>query len=159
MTLKLNRKCMPKRLAGLWVLLLLLSGCAPGQSPPAGRARLEIFRASWSPGEGLLPWATAKGTIYLARRAAITSAQVTEARAQAGPSGEYQVALILNPEDRRRLAKLSTGHLGRPLDIMANGRVVAVPRLHSAITKGRALIRGNFSRRQAQELAAALQGR
>jgi preprotein translocase subunit SecD len=56
------------------------------------------------------------------------------------------------------MSSATQGHVGKPLAIVVNGTVVAAPTLRGAIHEN-ALITGDFTRAEADEVAAGLTGK
>jgi len=87
----------------------------------------------------------------------ITNEDVTNARVV--PAGAaFNVAISLTPQGAEKMANATLDHLGRPLAILVNGTVVTAPTLRAAIGQV-AIITGDFTRQEANEIAAGLSGR
>lgn len=93
--------------------------------------------------------------------AAITGADVTEARAALDPySNAPIVRLTLTPDAATRLERLTSANTGRQLAIVLDGRVLSAPVIQSAIPGGEIQITLGYaaSLEQASTLASALGG-
>jgi len=73
-------------------------------------------------------------------------------------TGEAQIMVTLNNEGAARFAKATKENIGRRLAIVLNGQIVSAPRIAEAITGGKIMISGNFTEKEAQELARKLGG-
>lgn len=71
-------------------------------------------------------------------------------------TGLPQVSLIFNDQGRELLAKITKKNLNKPLAIFIDGIPISVPNVQNEITNGQAVITGNFTIKQARELARNL---
>jgi TonB family protein len=156
------------RLAGAaGALLLVLAGTAatvlsampldlPALGVQAGATTLEVRLAELQPGPGLRE-AVLDGSnrrIYMRPDAIVGTADVASASVvEAG--GRYSVNVTFVATASDRLAEATKIHIGRPLAIVLDGRVIAAPTLRSTI-RGAAVISGDFTRSQAERIAAGL---
>jgi SecD/SecF fusion protein len=69
----------------------------------------------------------------------------------------YGVSLQLDSEGARKFDEVAAQHVGEPLAILLDGEVISAPRLETSRYHGRAQISGNFSEKEARELASALE--
>ena len=73
------------------------------------------------------------------------------------PAGAtHHVGLLLTEEGVSKLARLTKQHVGRHVARLMDGRLVSYPRLAPEITKGRAVINGDFSETEARDVAAGI---
>ena len=121
------------------------------------QARLEIRLAEVVPAAGLTV-ATVDGTgqaIYLESSALVTTSDVTQARVLEAEGGRFSVDVTLSDEASQRMSRATAAHIGRPLAILLDGRVVAAPVVRSPIGRS-ALFTGNFTRAQADAIVNRL---
>jgi preprotein translocase subunit SecD len=78
------------------------------------------------------------------------------ATAGAGTTGGWRIAFELNQEGSRRFARITQNNLQKQLAIVLDRRVESAPTIQSAITDGRGEITGNFTEREAKDLALVL---
>ncbi|MEN6625137.1 MAG: M56 family metallopeptidase [Candidatus Sumerlaeia bacterium] len=69
---------------------------------------------------------------------------------------DYVISLKLTAEGQKRFAELTGKNIGRQMAIVVNGRIVSAPIVNEAITGGGVQISGGFSRKQAEEIVAAM---
>ncbi len=153
---------MQKLMLLLAVACALIAGCAVG--PAGSRVSLEIRLATDEPTAGFRP-AHVAGTrhqVYLSPVVELTEAGIKEAvvvRTRRGPA----VGLELGWSAARHLASVTKKHVGDQsatwyLAFIVDGSIVS-----AALIKGktgrRMIVAGDFSEKEAQELAAALSGR
>jgi preprotein translocase subunit SecD len=143
----------------------VLWGCAAGTraapQPDRSGSGFEVRRAEDKPGEGLTE-ATVAGSarkVYLHREAALTGRDVTEARAIVDGTNGPAVEITLTEEGRKKLAKLTEGHQGKPLAILVNGKVLSAPVVRGTISQGKALISGRFTKAEAETIAKGIAGK
>jgi TonB family protein len=84
----------------------------------------------------------------------VTGGDITSARV-ADAGGTYSITVTFSPEGSNRLAEATKSHLGRPMAILLDGRVISAPMLRSII-RGSAVISGDFTRAEAERIAAGL---
>ncbi|MBI2057648.1 MAG: protein translocase subunit SecD [Candidatus Yanofskybacteria bacterium] len=85
----------------------------------------------------------------------LTGARVVFGGAAAGLA-ETQVSLELNSEGARIFKELTEKNLNKRLAIYLDGMPISAPTVQSVIPDGKAVITGNFSVKEAKELAARL---
>ncbi|HZI80620.1 MAG TPA: TonB family protein [Vicinamibacterales bacterium] len=152
--------------SALLVLLLVVAGTAatvlsalPLTLPALGfqgGSSLEVRLAETQPAPGLVETVVPSSNqrIYLRPGAVVTGADVTSARV-ADTGGVYSINVTFSAAASNRLAEATKIHLGRPVAILLDGRVLAAPTLRSII-RGSAVITGDFTRGEAERIAAGL---
>jgi SecD/SecF fusion protein len=70
--------------------------------------------------------------------------------------GAYEVSLQLTAEGARAFERITGENLGKPLGIVLDGQLYSAPVIRSVISDGHAAISGNFSAKEAMDLANAL---
>ena len=107
--------------------------------------------------------------VYVSDQAELTEADLESASVVRDPVADgYQVRGKLNSSASRRLAELTRAYMphgkknprdmGRRLAVVANGRLMTAPIIHTEINGGEFVLCGNFSREEAMSLAASLNG-
>jgi len=152
-------------LSALTVLALVLTGTAgavlsalPLNLPALvlqGATALEVRLAESSPAAGLVE-AVVEGSnqkIYMRPESIVTSADVTRAQVVGAGGGRYSVGVAFTAAASNRLAESTKIHMGRPVAILLNGRVIAAPVVRSMI-RDSAVITGDFSKAEADRIAA-----
>lgn len=120
-----------------------------------GASRMEIRLAETTPGVGLQQ-AKVSGSdqpIYLHPMALATWSDVILARMLEPLGSAYSVAVTFNSEVAARMASATAAHVGRPVAIIIDGRVVAAPIVRAPISDS-AMLTG-ISAAAAQELIEA----
>ena len=130
----------------------------PGAGLPQGpQAQLEIRRASLLPVDAFAA-AAVDGTnqvIYVDSLALVTAADVSSARVLDAVGGRFAVEVNFQEEASARLSRATAAHVGNPVAIVLDGRVVAAPVVRSPIGRS-ALLTGNFTRAQAEAIVSRL---
>jgi SecD/SecF fusion protein len=94
---------------------------------------------------------------YIVKRLPEMSGQgVEEAIARVDEYGRYQIHLNFNDEGKKQFADVTTANVGRQLAIVLDGKLSSAPNINEPITGGTAQISGNFSQREALDLANVL---
>jgi preprotein translocase subunit SecD len=83
---------------------------------------------------------------------AVRSAEVTDNAS----TGKPEVTIELSDEGKELFAVVTREHLNQRLAIVLDGHLYAAPVIRSEITDGRAQITGDFTREEAQRLAAKI---
>ena len=143
-----------KKLMCVVVACLLAAGIADAQT------RLEMRLAETQPGAGLTETTIpASGrTIYLHDANVITNADVIDAHVENDADGRPSVAIRVTPAAAARLENATRGHIGKPIAVLLDGTVVSAPTLRGVLRQDAAIV-GNFTRAEAEQLAAGLRGR
>jgi TonB family protein len=117
--------------------------------------QLEIRLAEVMAGNGLTPARTQSGqTVYLHAEVIASQNDIASARVVNEGSG-YSVAIELNGVAAGRMTRATSAHIGRPLAVLLDGRLITAPVIRSPVGAS-ALLTGNFSKAEADEIAAAL---
>jgi preprotein translocase subunit SecD len=119
-------------------------------------AKVELRRAESKPAEGLVE-AKIEGSdtkIYLHKTADLTNDDIAGASVTDDKTPAIEV--IFTKDGKTKAAKLSKEHQGKPLAILVDGKVVMAPILKSELGE-KIMITGNFTKAEAEKLAASLQ--
>jgi protein-export membrane protein, SecD/SecF family len=81
---------------------------------------------------------------------------VQDASARVDEYGRYQIHLAFNDAGKRQFADVTTANVGRQLAIVLDGKLSSAPNINEPITGGSASITGNFTQREALDLANVL---
>jgi TonB family protein len=85
--------------------------------------------------------------------AVVTGADVTGARAVDAGGGRYSVGVAFSAAGSNRLAEFTKIHIGKPVAIVLNGRVISAPIVRSIIRES-AVISGSFTKEEADRIVA-----
>jgi len=90
--------------------------------------------------------------IYLHRDAIVTNADVATSRVVPGATpSQFWIDVRLNDAGAQKMREATTNHIGRPVAILIDGDVVAVPTVKSPISAA-AMISGDFTRADADRI-------
>ncbi len=73
-----------------------------------------------------------------------------------GMGSQWAVTISFNSEGQKLFGDITTRLVGKPLGIELDGRIISAPNVNEPITGGSATISGNFTAKEAQELAIKL---
>jgi len=142
----------------LTVALTFIScaGLAPANNQEP--IRLEFRLAEREPADGLEEASVEESNekIYLHKEAIITNRDVIEARATRSEQS-WEISIAFSKEGAVRMAQATAQHIGKPMAILINGKVVSAPRVNSTVSD-RAAIFGSFTKEQAEKLASEIKG-
>jgi len=82
--------------------------------------------------------------------------RIEKAEAVKDEKGQFTIAIQFDTLGGQRLGELTKANLGNTMAIVADGRVVAAPRIQSTITR-QVQITGRFTEQEARDLAKAIQ--
>lgn len=134
---------------------------AGSQEAKQSAASFEIRLAEKEPAEGLKP-ASVEGTktkIYLHKEIALTSKDVAAAQPAKDANNKPTIEITMTDQGAAKLAKLSAAHLGKPLAMMVDGKVLFAPIVRSKIADGKVMVTGNFSKEEAVRIAKVIHGK
>ena len=116
--------------------------------------RLEIRLAEERPAPGLVVAATpgSQRLIYLHQEVVLGNDDIGQSWVVDDGSGKYGVGLEFLPDGAGRLRQATARHIGRPIAVLVDGRVVLAPVVRSAIDQS-AIITGDFTRAEAERIA------
>lgn len=81
---------------------------------------------------------------------------ITNARPQYDQNGQIHVALEFNSRGGSIFERITGDNIGRRMAIVLDGKVYSAPVIQSRISGGKAVITGNFTLAEAQDLAVVL---
>jgi len=129
-----------------------------GAATVVAAVRFEVRLAEDAPAAGLTP-ASVEGstrTIYLHDEVVVTNGHIQRTRvAEDMTPGRWRVEVVFTPEGQTRMQAATAGHIGRPVAILIDGRVVLAPTLRAIIADS-AVITGSYTREEAERLAEGL---
>jgi len=90
-------------------------------------------------------------------RAPLSGDVITSARREFGQTkSQAEVTMSMNPEGSKTWARMTGDNVGKCIAIVLDDKVQSAPRVNSAITGGHSQIEGNFSIKEADDLANIL---
>ena len=124
------------------------------------QTKLEVRLAEEQPATGLVEASVSHSNkkVYLHETAIVTNADVADARVVPARGTAFDVAVSFTPQGAAKMADATQGHVGRPLAILINGTVVMAPIVRDPVRQD-ALLTGDWTREQADEIAAGLTGK
>jgi hypothetical protein len=157
----------PQRRVALAVLTLTLLGAATGgywswvAVDVIAAVRFEARLAEETPANGLqeVVIGDARRTIYLHPNPIVTNSDIARAEVRPGDGASpFAVAITFNDGGAAKMLQATQSHIGRPLAILIDGKLVAAPVLRSPITAS-AVINGNFTEAEADRIVGGMIGR
>jgi hypothetical protein len=147
--------------AGCAVLLLVLAVFVPKFSSSALQAavRFEVRLAETQPAPGLqaVSVPSRSETIYLHPEPILSNPDVASAMAIAGTGSTFSVRVTFNSAGAEKMQRATANHVGKPIAILIDGKVVAAPTIRSAI-RNEAQITGDLTRAEAERIAGGMVG-
>jgi len=119
-------------------------------TPPPGYGLLVLEREDRQTGE------IHKVPHFVRRIPEMTGRSVQNAQAVLNTYGGHEISLTMTPEGRERFAEVTRQHVGQQLAIVLDGKLYSAPVIRQEIEGGQASISGDFSQREAIELANVL---
>jgi hypothetical protein len=127
----------------------------------AAAVRFEVRLAEENPASGLREAVVsgADRTIYLHQETVVTNSDIAQAHViQGDAASRFSVTVTFNADGAAKMFRASQSHIGRPLAILIDGEVAIAPVLRSPIRTS-AIISGNYTRAEAEKIAAGILGR
>ncbi len=98
-----------------------------------------------------------QGYVRIDRAAVVTGDMISDARLGFDPQTNHaQVNFSLNTEGAKAFGDYTSGHVGEPFAIILDDEVISAPRIQAYISSGRAMITGDFTPEEAENLAVLL---
>ena len=111
-------------------------------------------------GTALFPYVEKNGTggnsLVLDSQSLMSGENITNARPQYDQNGQIHVALEFNSRGGSIFERITGDNIGRRMAIVLDGKVYSAPVIQSRISGGKAVITGNFTLAEAQDLAVVL---
>jgi preprotein translocase subunit SecD len=135
---------------------VIASAMPPQQPSPVSphESGLVLRLADLEPTPGATEITFDDHTLWLKPGEAVTGDMVAEANPITDQRGHPAIAFKLNAAGRERFARMTAGHIGKPVAILVDGRPVGAPVLMTPITGGEGQITGAYTREEAARLAA-----
>jgi len=120
--------------------------------------RFEVRLAEESFAPGLREVTVGGGRkIYLHPETVVTNSDITEAKLVQNESA-FGVSVVFKADGAEKMRRATQSHVGKPLAILIDGTVVMAPVVRSAIA-GQAVITGDYTKAEAEHIAAGMIGR
>ena len=125
-----------------------------GTIPVLAAVRFELRLAENQPVPGLVVAQVAHtgGLIYLHPEIVLNNDDIAQSWVSHDGPGRFSVSVQFLQSGAERMRQATTAHLGRPMAILLDGKVVMTPVVRSPITDS-AMITGNFTRAEAERIA------
>ena len=126
--------------------------------PAGARVEVEFLFAEFEPAPFLEKKTSDDGvTVYIGREPQLTNDDIATAAAEANPaSGMSQVRIVFTKDGATKLADFTASCVGKPIAIVADGKLLSAPIVQEPITAGEVVISGTFTPQSARDLAAAI---
>jgi preprotein translocase subunit SecD len=147
-----------KALAAALVFPCCIAWASAAQPAEKSGVKFELRRAEGKPAEGLTE-ATVAGTrdkVYLHKEAALMNQDIAQAQATTDVGDKPAVEITLTEGGRKKLAKLTEDHQGKPLAIMVAGKVISAPIVREKIDEDRVLVSGSFTKEEVERIAKGI---
>lgn len=136
---------------------LMQAGRSPSMEKTSWQApvRFELRRAEREPTRELVEAVVVKSgeRVYLHKEALVTNSDIVEARVVRGFTlGDFSIDLTFTTEASERVANATGQHIGRPIAILLDGKVVAAPIVMERFSD-KAQISGSFKKEEAERIA------
>jgi preprotein translocase subunit SecD len=118
------------------------------------QVRIEFRRGETEPAAGLTEVATPDGPrkVFVVAESGISNDDIAEATVVKDNLGQPAISIVFTPAGSEKMRKLTEQQMGKPLVIMANGKVLSAPTVRATISE-KAQISGNFSQEEAARIA------
>jgi hypothetical protein len=120
--------------------------------------RFEVRLAEERPIPGLVatPVAGTTRVVYLYDGVLVTNGDIVQSRVtDGGGPARFGIEVTLSPAGAERMRRATATHIGRPVAILIDGNVVALPVVRAPIGES-AVISGDFTRADAERIAEGI---
>jgi len=141
-------------------MIVATSSMWPRSSLAQAAVRFEVRLAEDQPAPGLraVRVGSSDRTVYVHPEIVVTNDDIERSGVIAGNApARFWIDVRLNAAGAEKMRQATANHLGKPVAILIDGDVVAVPTLKSPIGAA-AVISGDFTRADAQRIAAGMIG-
>ncbi|HWN99014.1 MAG TPA: alpha/beta hydrolase fold domain-containing protein [Blastocatellia bacterium] len=117
--------------------------------------RFELRRAEREPAKDLVEAAVERSgeRVYLHKEVLLTNSDIVEARVVEGFTlGDFSINVSFTREATERVANATAQHIGKPMAILFDGKVVSAPIVWERLSD-RAQISGSFKKEEAERIA------
>ena len=132
------------------ILSLPIHAEKPDEKP---KIKVEFVRAETKPADGLKPTAIegSKEKIYLLNKADLTNEDIAAAKVSFDNEQKPVIDITFTKAGAMKMAKVSEDHLGKPLAVVVDGKVISAPILRVKIIE-KATLSGSFTKDEAEKL-------
>ena len=104
-----------------------------------------------------MPVARSSQPLRVERIPCMTDNAIRKARVVKDPRQDtHQIELLFTDGGAKRLEAITTANVGKQLAVVIDGRVITAPVIKTTIAGGKALITGDFSQQDAEQIATKL---
>jgi len=131
-----------------------------GSTRVLAAVRFEVRLAENQPVQGLVVAQVNDSgrLIYLHPEIVVSNDDIAQSWVVEDPPGRFGVAVQFVPAGAERMQQATEGHVGRPMAVLVDGRVVMAPVIRSRISES-AVITGNFTQAEAERIADGIVSR
>tara|TARA_B100001248_G_scaffold262738_1_gene262108 strand:- start:27154 stop:29685 length:2532 start_codon:yes stop_codon:yes gene_type:complete len=128
----------------------LFPGQLPASQYPIGYEVMTLERIDNNTGE------IHEIPLFVKKIPELTGEAVKEAFVSTNTYGAYEIILTMTNQGTERFARITRDNINRQLAIVLDGNIYSAPRINTEIPNGRSSISGDFTQRDALELANVL---
>jgi preprotein translocase subunit SecD len=147
-------------LAAIGVVALGFVPWMQGSTTALAAVRFEARLAEEQPVPGLIVAQIGNSgrLIYLHPEIVVSNDDISESSIVDEGGGRVSIALRFEPEGAERLRQATQAHIGKPMALLIDGRVVMAPTLRGAISDS-AMITGVYTKAEAQRVVEGIGSR
>lgn len=122
--------------------------------------RFEVRLAQENPATGLQEAAVSdSGRVYLHQEVVVTNGDIAQAQiVQGDTASRFGVTVMFTADGATKIFKATKNHIGKPLAILLDGKVVVAPVVRGPISTS-AVITGNYTKAEAERIVSGIVGR
>ena len=152
---------MRKVLTAAFMLVLGCAGISADQGGEKPTTRFELRLAESKAAEGLTEAIVvgSKNKVYLHKATLLSAQDIAQAKVVSDANDRHMIELTFTDTAGKKFGKATEQHLGKPLAIIVDGKVIFAPVVRTPITDGKAQVTGAFSKEEAERIAKAIRGK
>jgi len=90
-------------------------------------------------------------------RKIVTGADLKSANEGLHPTNNYPIVnFVFNEHGAKKLCEFTANHIGKPFAVVLDGEIITAPNINGAICGGRGFVEGDFTMKEAEDLARSL---
>lgn len=139
------------------ILITLLATVLASCSNSTQFASVEFRPGSKTPVDGFSEMSYLGEIVYISDEIALTEHDIKSSKAVFNSNpGEKSLRIIFNENGTTRFAELTKRSIGKPVGFFIDGQLICVGLVMSVINDGKVILRGHFSKEEAENIVSKL---
>ena len=138
-------------------LISLIVLCCSGEQVKIEKVTVEFKAAQKEANDSLIAMSDMRSgdTLYVANNSIITNKDIEFASVD-DQDGHTVIELQMNNTGTKKLADYTENHIGSRVAIILDGELILAPTIRAPLTDGKAMITGNFTKKEAEKITRGI---